>query len=56
MNDFKTGMEDTPKQQKVEITEVKVKKMLRKIPNWKHQVLTGYKDFGLRILPACTNI
>ena len=35
MNDFKMGMEDTPKQQKVEITEVKVKKMLRKIPNWK---------------------
>ena len=56
MNDFKMGMEDTPKQHKVEITEVKVKKMLRMIPNWKAPGPYWYKDFGLRILPACTNI
>ena len=37
MNDFIMGMEDTPKQQKVEITDVQVNKMFTKIPNWKAQ-------------------
>ena len=48
MNDFKMGMEDTPKQQKVEITEVKVKKMLRKIPNWKAPGPDGVQGFWLK--------
>ena len=33
LNNFKQEMGDTPKQQRVEITEPKVEKLLRKVPN-----------------------
>ena len=48
LSDFKTKMENTPKQQRVEITEPKVKKMLRKIPNWKAPGPDGVQGFWMK--------
>ena len=48
LNDFKQEMGDTPKQQRVEITEPKVKKLLRKVPNWKAPGPDGVQGFWLK--------
>ena len=48
LNDFKQEMGDIPKQQRVEITEPKLKKLLRKIPNWKAPGPDGLQGFWLK--------
>ena len=48
LSDFKNKMENTPKQQRVEITEPKVKKILRKIPNWKAPGPDGVQGFWMK--------
>eukprot|EP00112_Aurelia_sp_Birch-Aquarium-sp1_P022216 Seg6175.2 transcript_id=Seg6175.2/GoldUCD/mRNA.D3Y31 product="hypothetical protein" protein_id=Seg6175.2/GoldUCD/D3Y31 len=48
LSDFNKEMEDIRKQQRVEITETKVKKMLEKIPNWKAPGPDGVQGFWLK--------
>ena len=45
-----------PMQESLDITDEKVKEMLKKIPNWKAPRSDGVQGFWLKISQACISI
>ena len=56
LEDFKTKMNAGPRQAEVNVTGEKIKKVLKKVPNWKAPGPDGVQGFWLKNLQQCIDI